>query len=295
MDWFVFALLSPIMFAICNVLDKFILTKKIKDSFSYTIIGAAFNIFPILILIFYLKIFNFSAIMAVLYGFIFVFLYVVYNKAMMEEDASRVSSISRMSPLFLLILSFFLLNEVLNYQKYFGIMLLVASAILVSYKKSGKKFHLSIGIALAFYFSFGLSVMGVIAKYGLGYIDYWTFFFWNLIGNLLGCLFMILVPSVRRNLVRDASKVDKNTFLLVLSSSIFAWLGYVFYFIATSINFVSLVSALSSIQPFIVFLLALVLTIYKPKILKEDISKMSLTFKVLAVVLVIIGSFLIAA
>jgi uncharacterized membrane protein len=296
MEWFVFALLASIMFALCNVFDKFNLTKKIKNSFSYNIIGIAFNIFPVLLLIFYLKLnFDFSTLLATMYGLIFVFLYVVYNKAMMEEDASRVVSISKISPIFVLALSFLLLNEVLNYHKYFGIIFLVISALLVSYKKSEKRFHLSTGIILAFCFSFSIAVMGIITKYTLGYIDYWTFFLWNLIGNMIGCLFMILIPSIRRNAIRDASKIDKRTFLTVFLASMFTWLGYLFYFVATSLGNVSLVSALGSIQPLTVFIITLFLTVHRPKILKEEISKMSLTFKILAVIFIIIGSYLIVS
>lgn len=294
MDWFVFALLSPIMFAFCNVIDKFILTKKIRDSFSYSIISSALNIFPVLLLIFYLKLnFDFSTVLATMYGFVFVFLYVVYNKAMMKEDASRVVSVAKMSPIFVLMLSLLLLNEVLNYQKYFGILFLVISALLISYKKSEKKFHLSTGIALALCYSFSLAVMSIVTKYTLGYLDYWAFLLWNLIGNMIGCLVMILIPSIRRNLVRDALKIDIRAWITVLLDDTFAWMGYLFYFIATSIGYVSLVSAVGSIQPLIVFISTLVLTIHMPKILKEEISRTSMFFKAVAVIFIIIGSYLI--
>ena len=294
MDWFVFALLSTTMFAVCNVTDKFILTKKIKDPYSYNILSAMFNIFPILLLVFFINLnFNASTLLAILYGFVFTFLFVLYNKAMMKEDASRLVSIIRISPIFVLTLSFIFLHEILSTQKYFGIIFLIASALLVSYKRSKKKFHLSTGIILILFYSLGIASMSIIAKYTLGNIDYWEFYFWNLMGNILGCLPLILIPTIRKNLIKDSLKIDKRGWLAVIWADIFAWMGYIFYFIAISINYVSLISAVVSVQPLIVFIFTLILTIHRPKILKEEISRSSLLFKALAVILIIIGSYLI--
>jgi uncharacterized membrane protein len=294
MDWFVFALLSAVMFSCCNIVDKFVLTKKIRNPFSYNILSVALSILPVLLLVFYLKLsFDSSAIIAVLYGFAYVFLFIIYNKAMIEEEASRVVSIIRISPIFVLILSFVFLSEVLNYQKYLGIIFLVSSAVLVSYRGSKKKFHISKGIALILLYSFGGACLGIILKYTLGYTDYWAFFFWNLIGNMIGCFALILPATIRKNLIENVSKIDIKTWLIVLSSDVFLWSGYLLYFLATSIGRVSLVSAAGAIQPMIVFILTLILTIHRPKILKEEIGKMSLTFKTLAVIFIIIGSYLI--
>jgi len=296
MEWFIFALLSTSMFAVCNVIDKFNLTKKIKNPYSYNILGLSLNIFPVLFLIFYLNLnFDFSSLLSILYGFAFAFLYILYNKAMTKEEASRVISISRISPIFVLTMSFIFLHEVLSYQKYLGIIFLVSSAILISYKKTKKKFSLSTGIILVLFYALGLATMGIIAKYNLSNIEYWAFYFWNLVGNILGGLFLILIPSLRKNLISEVSRIDIKTWLSVLSSDIFSWAGYIFYFIALSISFVSLLSAVFSFQPLIVFIITLILTIRRPKILKEEINRKSLLFKSLAFVFVIIGSYLIAA
>jgi uncharacterized membrane protein len=211
----------------------------------------------------------------------------------MIEDASKIASVMRISPVFVIVLSFILLGEVLSYQQYLGALLLVASALIVSYQKVKKKLHLSKGITLILFYALGLAIMGIFTKYVLGSIDYWSFFFWNLVGNMLGCIVLILMPNIRKRLKKDVSNMDRRLFLTVLFVDLIAWSGYLFYYIATSISYVSLISAIGSIQPMIVFIFTLIITIHKPQILKEEISGKSILLKSLAVILIFIGSYLI--
>jgi uncharacterized membrane protein len=89
------------------------------------------------------------------------------------------------------------------------------------------------------------------------------------------------------------SEINKKTLLTVLIADVVVWIGYIFLFIATSLSEVSLVTALMSVQPLIVFIFTIILTIHRPKILKEEINRTSLLFKSLAVIFIIIGSYLI--
>jgi len=294
MEWFVFALLAPIAFAICNIFDKYILTKKLRDPFSYNIIAMMLGIIPLIFLPFLLNLtFDFSSLLAIFYGISFAFLYVIYNKAMMKEEASRIISLMYTFPIFVTILSSIFLQEFLSTEKYLGIALLVLSAFLISYKKMGKKFTISIAIVLILFYAFGTASMKVLTKYALNNIDYWSFFSWSLVGDLLGA-FLLLIPSkIRKNFIKHMLEIDKKTLLIVLIADLLSWVGYIFLFIATSIGKVSLVTALMSIQPLIVFMFTIILTVRKPKILKEEINKTSLLFKSMAVILILVGSYLI--
>jgi len=70
-------------------------------------------------------------------------------------------------------------------------------------------------------------------------------------------------------------------------------LGVLFITIATSIGYVTLVNALSSIQPFFVLLFTVLLSIFYPSILKEELSKSIIFLKILAIVLMFSGAILI--
>jgi len=142
MEWFIFALLAPILWAGCNVIDKILLTKRFKNPFTYQIWTAIFDGAAAILLIILLPIsFSYPGfLLGIIIGIINVFSFLLYNKAMLVEEASRVIPLSYLNALFILPMSYIFFGEVLNSQKYFGILFLVAGAMLISYKsrKKGK-------------------------------------------------------------------------------------------------------------------------------------------------------------
>jgi drug/metabolite transporter (DMT)-like permease len=56
---------------------------------------------------------------------------------------------------------------------------------------------------------------------------------------------------------------------------------------------VTLVAALSSVQPFFVLLIAVVLSVFYPKILKEEIGKSAVLLKAVAILVMFAGAVLI--
>ena len=71
--------------------------------------------------------------------------------------------------------------------------------------------------------------------------------------------------------------------------------GYVLYFNAVSLIYVSLVSGIPSTQPFLVFLFALMLGIFYPESLKKGIEGKGVIIKGFAVVTILIGAYLIVS
>lgn len=51
MFWLFFALLAPIMYAINNIFDKFILTKVLKNAYSYNILTMMYDLIPLALLL----------------------------------------------------------------------------------------------------------------------------------------------------------------------------------------------------------------------------------------------------
>jgi uncharacterized membrane protein len=296
MEWFFFALAAMLIFPLCNVISKIILTKKINDVLSYNLLTYIFDIFLIILFVLVLKItLDFTAALSILYGFSFFFLWILYFHAIKKEEVSRVALTRSSVPIFVLILSSIFLGESLSLNNYIGIGLLVVSSVLASYKKSGKKFHLSAAFGIIIIFVFGSALMGILSKYTMGFTDYWNFFLWSTVGGQIGSLMFLIVPKLRRNLAKQASMIERRTWLMLLVSYLLGNIGYVFYYSAISMAKISLISALMSARPMLLFLYALALTIFMPHILKEDVSRSSLIMKGLAGIMVIIGSYLIVS
>ena len=69
--------------------------------------------------------------------------------------------------------------------------------------------------------------------------------------------------------------------------------GILLLTIAIAVGYVTLVSALSSVHPFFVLGLAVILSIFYPKALGEEIKKSAVLLKLLAITLMFIGFVLI--
>ncbi|MFC1486653.1 hypothetical protein ACFLRN_03045, partial [Thermoproteota archaeon] len=63
---------------------------------------------------------------------------------------------------------------------------------------------------------------------------------------------------------------------------------------ATSLSYVSLVSALAGLQHFFVFVYVLLLSLFVPRILKEELSKNVVLLKIIAIALMIVGTWFIS-
>jgi len=213
MEWFVLALTASVLWAGTDVIDKYILTGHLGNPFSYQLLFLLTEI-PIPFLLLALTpvsfLFPWSAL-SMLAGLIIFSSFLFYYKAMTVEEASRVISLLYVGPIFVLPLAFVFLGESLGLSQYLGVVLLVLSAILVSYRKIGGKKSSVISPALGFMLAFDLVHAGyeILAKYILIFIDYWCFLFWWLTGGLVGGFLLFCFPRVRRNFLSDLRTIRK--------------------------------------------------------------------------------------
>jgi len=287
-----------------------VLTHHIKDAFSYqifltvTLIPAVsvlfifsssnFHLQNYLYLSFYLTIF--------VIGMILGLFFVLYNKALLIEEVSRVTPLFYLSPLFVLLFASFFLGESLSPKRYLGIGLLVFSAISVSlrrveHKSNSKSLSLSLSPALLMILFLDLIMAGkdVLAKFFFSYMDYWSYLFWFILGNIAGRPLLLLLPGVKRKFGADMKSLSSRICFLCFINSSIACVGYVLYFNAVSLTYVSLVSAIPSTQPFLVFLVATVLAVFYPESLNERIERKGVIIKLIAVVTILIGAYLIVS
>jgi len=84
----------------------------------------------------------------------------------------------------------------------------------------------------------------------------------------------------------------KVIIVMSISKGLFLF-GSLLLTIALSFGYASLVYSLSSIQPFFVLLIAVILSRFFPSILKEEVSKSIVLVKIIAIISIFIGAFLI--
>ena len=289
--WVFLSLIAAMLWALDNILDKHVLTDKLKNAYSYNILTNLNDILPVILIpvfvpIYYDPVFS---IIALLFGALTVVSLVYYNKAMMQEEASRIAAFEWTSPIFVAILSYAIFKETLSFWAYAGILLIVIGAFILSHKKRGK-IIISPALWLVIIFSFLFAVGDVVSDFSLNYIDFWSFFFWASIGSVLGSVLMLGFPKIKTGFVADVRALETKVFLIILAVSIIYYIAEIFFYAALSLGPVSLVVAVVATQPMFTFIYALGLSFYKPEFLHEQTDGFNVITKFLGIILIIFGA-----
>jgi len=293
------ALLTPLLWALGDVAEKFQLDKVFKHWLSYfTLAYAAWSVIVLCILAFHnVYVEPGYALMAVASGAIGTVGTVFYLKAVSREEASRVVPLAYMSVLFVAALSYVFLGEVFGIATYAGMAALLAGAVLMSYRRAGRRvLPVTPVLGMVLVSAFMNAVANVIDKTFLGAYDYWTLLFWGYFGGLavIACFFLD-----RRNRVHFPKLSDlagrRRMWVLLASTILIYFAADVTWLAAISQAPVSIVAAMSTTEPLFVLVLAAASSVFTPKLLKEEIEGSKVALKLAAIVLIMLGAYLVAA
>jgi len=293
-SWFLFALLSGLLMAVVNILDKFVLDKWARHPMVPVLLLGVFNLFPALGL---LLVRGWPAmslnqgLLILAAGGALLLMTLFYFSAAAREEISRVVPLMFFSPLFVAILAWFLLGETFAPRQYAGVAALIAGAVLVSSRlplnlRLGRAFWLMLLAALS------ISAYFVLIKYLLRSLDTWSVFGWTRLSStlLMLPLYVVYFPELRDTLRDYGAKVVG---VMALDQSI-ALAANLFVTIAAAAGPITLVNALISSQPFFVLLFALLLSRFIPRHFKEETRRATIVQKLAALALILAGVLLIS-
>ena len=294
MEWYFFALLAPAFWALNNVFIKFLITNKFKSHFPMISTVVTMDaIFAFAVLVFARVVFVFPySFFAFAVGFMPLAAFWFYARALMKEEVSRIATLFQLIPVFVALLSIILLGEVLGLVQYFGIILIVFASILISYRRSaGKPFSGVLRLMLPF----GLIIAAytISDKILLGYMDFWSVFFWNVLGTFCGALSLLTMPKLRSEILGTILAVGKRALLTTFIGEGLYVVGTICSLVALSLADAPLASSLFGLQPFYVFFYTLVLSLFLPRVLNEETGKSILLLKIAAIALMFAGTWLV--
>lgn len=280
------------IWSVTSMIDKIVISRGyIKSPLVYIVLNGLMNVFLVLLLPFVgfgqLKFLDF--LIALAYGIFFSLGITIYYKAVEYDEISRIIMLNQLTPIFALAMSFLFLGEVLTKNHLIGFLLWILAGIIVAYKKHGKKFRLSKAVYFMAISTFFIAIALVASKHIFSVTSFWSGFLWLRLTSF-SALMVLLFPSVRSSFAETFKTLGNNAkklllFKMVIDFSAFILLGY-----AVTQGPISLIAALSNaVWPIFVFILALIASIYLPKILKEDITKNAILTKLAAIILIIIG------
>lgn len=292
-----FAILSSAIFSINNYFDKFFLEKyRLSPVVMTTINGISGFIAGLIILIFtgfYLT--NLQSISVIVAsGFIIILCVLAYYKALFSDETSRVVPLFQFAPIFALIMSFFLLGEQLLLKQYLGSFVIIIGSFVLSLEGFDLKIF---KIRPAFWYmlvsSFLYAASVVLYKFAVNEIPFWHTLPYEGLGMIIGALAVYIYGNNRMTFFKETSHLKKKAYLLIsLNESIYIAGRYASYF-ALSLISASIANILFGLHPLFVLLCGIILSLWFPKILHEVISKKILLQKIISIVLIFVGVYLI--
>lgn len=289
--WIYFALTANLIWAICSLIDKFVLSRGyIKNPFVYIVLNGLTNIFLMFMLPFVgFESLKFTDFLIALSSEILLAVSVIlYYKAVIYEEISKVAILFQLGPIFALILSFIFLNEKLTANHILGFIFFLFAGIIVSLRFKNKLIISKAFPLIALSMILG-SIGLVMVKYVYTVTTFWSAFLWLRAASFIA-LFVIFAPSVRKEFFETFKNMKNKTKGLMLTKMIIDFSAFIFAGFAIISAPVSLYSALTNAAfPLFVFALALLASIYFPSVIKEDINKKAIAVKIIAILFIIIG------
>jgi drug/metabolite transporter (DMT)-like permease len=292
MEWMLFTLLAVFFWSVCNILDKFVVTRYIRNPIIMMMFLSSFSlIFAFIVAIFQpITIPSISLLLPLLASGICYFIGCsLYLKSLTVEEVSRVVSLYSITPIFVLILSTVFLHEIFTWDKYVGILLIVLGSVLISLKKEAK-FKLSKALSLMTMSAIFIAFYYILQKFALNSLSYWNVFFWVRIGCFLSAPFLFFFYH---KLFVESLKKYPVTGVYLPIIEILNVVGVYLIVIAYSVGYAGLVSAFTEIHSLVVFLMVVALSVFKPKILKEEMKGSTLLMKLISIIMIIAGAILI--
>lgn len=301
-NWFLFAILAPFLWGLVNHIDRYLLSKSFRGNGVGTILifSSLFSFVLVIFIGLFLKtpVFDLSfidGVSLVLIGGLGALGFYCYLAALDIEETSVVVPFLQLGPIFGYILGYLVLGEVLTANQIMASVLILAGVVVLSFdfdidnNIQFKKKMIILMIGSSFFFALHDTLFKEIAIRD----EFWVSTFWQYLGlTFSGIFILIFVPKFRKQFFL-MFKLNKPS---VFSMNIFSETLYLLANLASNFAMllapVALVLVVSSYQPLFVFLIGTFLTIFFPNIVKEKITKRHLVQKIVSVIIIVTGSYL---
>lgn len=296
MQWFWIALAAPALWGLVNHVDKYIISKYFTGKGVGSLVlftslsGFAFSIF---IALFDPSVFHFgivSAVIIAINGGILVASFIPYLHALEGEEASMITALYQLIPVFGYFLALIFLHEQLSTKQILASLLIIVGSIVISLDLSERIRFKARPFFLMILSAFMLAVNAVVFKIIALEGNFWGTAFWEYIGGtLLGLSLFAFVKLYRTQFLATIAKSR----LKVLGLNSFSELLNIFAKLLA--NFASLLAPLALVwvvngfQPLLVFVYGLVLTLFFPGISKEKMDRNTIIQKLSSIILIFIG------
>ena len=298
MNWFIFALVGYLLYSLVTISNKFLLRQRATTKpLVFTFWICLFSLLTFILAPFGLHWPGLSWLTYdLLAGLVFFVALLSFYKVLDINEASRSASlVGGLTPIVILVLSYFFLGSTLGYFQFWAFMLLVAGGLLISLEKIRHSFWEGVkGLGFLFLTIIFHAIYFVMLKYLFNYQDFITGFVWSRLGLVIGALAILIYGPWRREIISSLHQATAGIGSLMVGSKIAAGFGSLFISLAVFQGDVTLVNALKGSEYVFLFLLTILLSKKFPNILHEKHSRGIILQKIIAIILICAGLVLIA-
>ena len=293
-----FAIFASFLWGVTNHIDKFMITgiEESKNSIKILLVFSTFIagivLTPIWLILsnFTISISLISLISILCSSLIYIIATVFYFKAIEKNDASIVVVMFQMIPVFSYFLALILFKENLTIRQIVGSIIIIFSAIIISFdfneKNNKEKFKALLLMTLS---SLCYSIYFILFDIGIRNSSYYSCAFWYQIGFLIMGIVLLLFKQFRIPFINALKKNGKRYFILNTINEVINLLANLLVNYANLLIPIALVNVLNGFQGTFVFILGVIGTLLFPKYIKEDLNKKVVIQKIACIILGIIG------
>ena len=301
-NWFLIALVAPLLWSVVSHIDKFMLSKYLKERgvgalLVFSALSSAI-LLPFVGFIYRKEIFSVSAvdfILLIFIGFLSAGAFYLYLAGMEEEEASIVVPLLQLVPVFGYVLGYLLLGESLSAIQLFASLIIILGIAILAIEidaDSGfgfKKRVLLLITGASFLFALHDTLFKKVALTE----HFWVSVFWQYVSlTLAGVLVFLVVPRFRRDFISLFKGMRGRIFSLNIMSEVLYIAGNLTNNFAMLLAPVALVLVVSSYQPLFVFVGGILITMFLPHIGVEKITFKHMMHKLASISIILAGSYL---
>jgi uncharacterized membrane protein len=305
MIWIYWALIPPVLYALSNLIDKIIIEKYISTGSlgGLFIVSSLVAIISVALIVLcapvnFANVTGLQALLLILQG-AFIMLYLIpYFKALQQDDPAMVTALFQFIPVLCLLLEFVFLGTLISGQELTGIFVVIFGAFAISLAYTDKKIVPKTKTFGLIFLSSLIIALGLVLFKGVGKdLDFWAIACYSSIGSVIpGLVALCFYKKYRRDFIELLyNKPRQFYFWNLINELVVLVAGLVYYYCITTLAApIALVSAMSGMQPALVFVIGVTLSLLFPKLYREQITVGTFFYKVVCIAMITAGVILIA-
>lgn len=292
-SWLLVIILAYFFFSLASLGDKLVLARKPNPAV-YTFYVGFFSILMFLIIPFInfrfpeLKTLFWIILEALVY---IIGLYTMYA-AIKKFDVSKViTTIGATQPVFIFGLTWLFWGpQILEQKLIFAFAILLLGSVIISFERNIKLTagYLKITILSSLMFSLDY----IFSKYVFFDMPFLQGFIWMRIFIFLFAFVFLLGPQTRKAIFEKKTILDKKTAKIFFGTQAAGGTANIlqsFAIFLAPVAFLPIINSLRGVQYIFLFLMTLFLSVFLPKILKEEISRAIIVQKIISILLIALG------